>query len=161
MAIVVAALGVVVVLSLWWVYFDNIDESVVLRTYVAGQIWFYGHLPLMVAITAFGVGIERLIAADPGAAVPPLERWLVCGALVATLLTLALLHVAESDHKELTRLIGAAAVGALAIFGGGLSPAWLAAGLAAVATSLVLFDMRQHRSASPNEVGAGAGGHHD
>lgn len=154
-ALMVAALGVVVVLSLWWLYFENIEDSVVLRTYVRSQIWFYGHLPLMMAVTAFGVGIERLILAASAGAVPAFDRWLVCGAFAVSLLTQALLHVVESDQREAaTHAVGAAVVLGLAMVGATLPPIGLALGLAVVAVSQVAVDLWQSTLETPAETGA-------
>lgn len=59
--LLIAAAGVVGAVAAWWAYFDHIDETVVLRTQLAGQVWTYSHLPLAMSLVAFGVGIEQLL----------------------------------------------------------------------------------------------------
>lgn len=61
-ALLVALAGIAAALAYWWLYFGHLDESVVLRTRLAGQVWVYAHLPLSVGLVAFGVGVEHAIA---------------------------------------------------------------------------------------------------
>ncbi|NUR90133.1 MAG: low temperature requirement protein A [Nonomuraea sp.] len=64
----IALAGVAIALAFWWLYFDHLDEEVVLRTRFAGQVWVYSHLPLAMALVAFGIGIEHAITHPAGAA---------------------------------------------------------------------------------------------
>ena len=77
-----AAFGVVLAFGIWWLYFENLEESVVLRTRFAGQVWVYSHLLLLIAAAAVGVGIEVAILHSP-VSLP--ERWLAGGSVAATL----------------------------------------------------------------------------
>jgi len=117
-ALATAGAGVVVAISLWWLYFDNIDESVVSRTRFAGHVWMYSHLILLHAITAVGVAVEYAIAHDPLATS---ERWLLGLAVTGALLVLALLRTCSNRrYQELPRLAIVAAVLATT----GLAGAW-------------------------------------
>ncbi|GAA4077135.1 low temperature requirement protein A [Nonomuraea soli] len=58
--------GIAVAAAFWWAYFSRLNEEVVGRTRLAGQVWVYAHLPLSLALVAFGVGVEQLIV-HPGA----------------------------------------------------------------------------------------------
>ncbi|MEV4169952.1 low temperature requirement protein A [Nonomuraea sp. NPDC049709] len=61
-ALLIALAGVAIAMGFWWLYFGHLDESVVLRTRLAGQVWVYSHLPLSLGLVAFGIGIEHAIA---------------------------------------------------------------------------------------------------
>lgn len=128
LVLVSAGLGVAVAVSLWWLYFDNIEERVVLRTNVAGQVWVFGHLPLLAAIAAAGAGMARVIAHDhPSTA----DVWLLAGAVAAALVMLAVLHTAAGHARQaIPRLLGAAAVLALAAGTAGLTPPVIMAAVA-------------------------------
>ena len=61
-----AMLGILIATSLWWLYFDNLEGSVVRRR--KGQrkawkptVWIYSHLPLAIALTASGIGLEFIV----------------------------------------------------------------------------------------------------
>lgn len=90
-------LGTVIAFSLWWIYFDNHDASAVRAARDEGRIWLYqawlyAHFPLVVGITATGVGVLRIFGSDLDVAVPAAERWLLAGALALCLFSLGLLH---------------------------------------------------------------------
>lgn len=57
-----AMLGLSLAFSLWWVYFDNLDNAAI-RAARAGRIWLYqtwlyAHLPLVLGLTATAVGVQ-------------------------------------------------------------------------------------------------------
>jgi low temperature requirement protein LtrA len=73
---VTAVLAVVVAAGLWWVYFDNLDGTVVRRR--AGQktawkptVWIYGHLPLVIGLMATAIGLESAVIGAGGHAGRP------------------------------------------------------------------------------------------
>ncbi|MFI6819070.1 low temperature requirement protein A [Nonomuraea sp. NPDC050328] len=84
LTLLIAAAGVAVTVVVWSLYFDRLDGRVVLRTRAAGQIWVYSHLPLAMALVAFGVGVEQLILHPGGYAAA-----LIGAALVVVAATLA------------------------------------------------------------------------
>ncbi len=143
-----AALGFGLAFALWWIYFDNIEESVVRRHRFAGQLWLYAHLPLVMGIVAAGVAVEHLIGSEPGEAAAAADRWLLCGALALGLLAMAAIHIASLtiaadlryEIKGRWRLAGAIAALAIGAFGGGLSPLALTGALAAVCAVQVVTD---------------------
>ncbi|RZK25088.1 MAG: hypothetical protein EOO63_16510, partial [Hymenobacter sp.] len=59
-------LGGVIIIGLWWAYFDRLDDDAV-RQVSAGKstrpytIWLYLHLPLTVSLTMAGVGLTLAI----------------------------------------------------------------------------------------------------
>ncbi len=120
-------IGVGLATSLWWLYFDNQQGDVVRRSDTGKAwkptAWIYAHLPLVVAITVVGIGLEFLIAQEkdgPG-------RWMVTAGAAMVMLALALMSIAANrGHDELDRrqaLSRAAAAGAL-LFVGLISASW-------------------------------------
>jgi low temperature requirement protein LtrA len=70
-SVMVAALGFAVVGSLWWLYFDRVDESAVERAYTGGVkelligfAWAYGHLLIYAGLAVIAVGIELAIGEE-------------------------------------------------------------------------------------------------
>jgi low temperature requirement protein LtrA len=69
----IAAGGLLVVFSMWWVYFDRPAERV-LEDRKFAFVWGYGHLPVFAAVAAVGAGIEVAIDAATGHAhLSPME----------------------------------------------------------------------------------------
>ncbi len=144
-----AALGFAVAFSLWWVYFDNVSESVLKRIRIAGQIWLYTHLFLLMGLTAAGVGVEHLVGHDPGSPLAAGDRWLLCGAVALSLLAIGVIHLTtEPSMRAITGEIrapyhfaGAAAALLLGAFGGSLLPLALIACLTAICVAQVVVDL--------------------
>jgi low temperature requirement protein LtrA len=93
-----AMLGLSLAFSLWWVYFDNIDNSAIRAARTRGRIWvyqawLYAHLPLVIGLTATAVGVQYVVISPQDLALPPGERWLICGGVALVLLSLGLIHL--------------------------------------------------------------------
>jgi low temperature requirement protein LtrA len=156
----IAVLGLVTAFSLWWMYFDTLDSSA-LMDMRAGQmrrslLWLYLHLPLVIGITAIGVGTKYGIYKTLTAATfPTAGRWLMVGALALCLGTLALFHGLTHIHPSATdgaaaelasrrldqrtrngliacRLVGVGGLLAVAVLGDGLNALAVALVLAGV-----------------------------
>lgn len=140
--LLLGALGLVSAGAVWWLYFDDVAGSPVKPTGRAPYVWIYSHLPLAIALTAFGVGIKKVIFLNAGEALPEKYRLLVGGALVVYLVFGMLIdlvttrsHSAETiaPRRRTALHLGAAVlIAALALLAAGLPPLlWL--GLVAVA----------------------------
>ena len=91
-------IGLSLAFSLWWVYFDNIDASPIRAARTGGHIWIYqtwlyAHLPLVIGLTATAVGVGYVVTSPQDMALPPEERWLICGGVALVLLSLGLIHL--------------------------------------------------------------------
>jgi low temperature requirement protein LtrA len=148
LGVAAAFLAMTLAFCVWWVYFDNLDERVVRRTRVAGQVWFYTHLFLAMAITAMAVGGEHLVKLSAGEAFHGAQRWLLGGGFALALASLGVLHLTTVEERgeprnrlrAFLRLGSAAAVLAMTA-AGGLLPALAFGGvLAAVGVSQVVLD---------------------
>jgi low temperature requirement protein LtrA len=103
--IVVGLLGVVVAISLWWIYFDLISHRppVPRRT----QVWLNLHFPLVVAIAAGGAAVLNTIEHESGA-LPDAVRWLLVGSLAGALLSIAVISLTlqiRVDAPEIYRAV--------------------------------------------------------
>ena len=85
-----AALGTLIAIGLWWVYFDLISHHRPQQNYKIVITWFYLHLPLTIGITAVGASVLNVIE-HAGEPLPAEVRWLLLIATALTLVTTALL----------------------------------------------------------------------
>jgi low temperature requirement protein LtrA len=122
----VAALGFCLGASFWWLYFDYVDSSMMRRSIWAGQLYLYGHLPLMAALTALGVGIKFAIKDTAAAELTDAHRWLLCGSLALAFLALFVIRLGTvRSHRDLDlwlRLGMAAVALGVGLLAGGLGP---------------------------------------
>lgn len=147
-AFVGGALGLAIAFALWWIYFENVDEHVVRKTRVAGQVWFYAHLPLMVGIVAAAVGVESLVGVEPRDVLPLAARAVLGGGVALCLLALAVIHLTTTDRtgaprhrrRASVRLGSAAAAVVLTLLAGGLPAVAFGASLALLAVAQVVLD---------------------
>jgi low temperature requirement protein LtrA len=136
-ATVAAAMGgFVIVVCLWWLYFDRLDDGAI-RTVLQGLTWNYAHLPLLAGLVSVAVGTDFAIRE---AATGQLERattlTLGGGTAVYLLSTVVIgLAVRSSPDRMLWLWLASAAV-ALAV--GLVWPLGLPVGLL-VALDLVLL----------------------
>jgi low temperature requirement protein LtrA len=142
MALVVAA-------SLWWMYFDNVRGSVVRRTWVAGQVWVYTHLPLLAAITAYGVAAKKVVLLEHGHGLDREYRLLMGGAVAVALFAIAILDLTHTESARdvthnriaLSRVAGGIVILALGLVGGSLSPLVLMVLIALVCAAQIGTDL--------------------
>ena len=105
-SVIVTSLGLCISFSLWWLYFDSSGRLPIHILKEKGSItiyyiWLYTHFPLVVAITAVGVGIRRLVSSDQHSALANSDLWLICGSVAMSLISQAILHLisVEGDSK--------------------------------------------------------------
>lgn len=151
---IAAVFGLVIAFSLWWIYFDNIGVSAVQRARTEGRIavlniWLYTHLPLVIGIAATGVGVEQVLLTEANVALPTAQRWLLCGAVALCFLALAMLHrtgaILYCKIRTKYRLIAAALILGIGIFGVGWLPIVVIGLVAFVCATQVVQDLTQSR----------------
>lgn len=145
-----AILGVVVTSGVWWLYFDNQQGRVVRRH--EGQlkawqptVWLYSHLPLVIAITAMGIGLESIVDQH----VDGTGRWLMGGGIAGAFVAMALLAFAtdrgtdDLDQKQAYARLGSAALVILiTAVAAGWSPNLYLVVMALVAAAQIAYDLR-------------------
>lgn len=113
LAFAAAAQGMAIVFCVWWLYYDLVGR----RGPRPGLSWSmarnYLHFPLLAGITATAAGIVHVLE-DPGH-VSAGARALLAGALAATSLALAALHVVLDPAGQQPRAWRAVRVGLLAV----------------------------------------------
>ena len=129
-----AVLSVVVAAGLWWVYFDNLDGTVVRRraeqkTAWKPTVWIYGHLPLVIGLMATAIGLEGAVIGAGGHDWPANERWLLIAGVGGGLVGMAIIEVATermdnavSRLKAQWRVGGGLIAGLIGIVGGLTGP---------------------------------------
>ncbi|MDH3730782.1 MAG: low temperature requirement protein A, partial [Acidimicrobiia bacterium] len=142
-----AVLGVVTASGLWWVYFDNLEGSVVRRrkgqrTAWKPTVWIYSHLPLAIGLTAAGIGLEFLVAQEHENV-----RWVAVGGLSLAFFAMAVIHLAtERDdtrrdtNQARIRLLAVAAVLGLGLVSNSWAPNWVLVGLLIIVGAQVFAD---------------------
>ena len=134
---------------MWWLYFDNQQGRVVRRR--EGQlkawqptVWLYSHLPLVIAITAMGIGLESVVDQHAEGA----GRWLMGGGIAGALVAMALLAFAtdrgtdDLDKRQAFTRIGAAIlVLSLTAISAGWAPNLYLVVMALIAAAQITYDI--------------------
>jgi low temperature requirement protein LtrA len=130
------ALGAVLIVALWWTYFDRLAAVAEERlrrhpdpVLAAADSYSYLHLPIVAGIIIFAVGAKALVAA-PGEPLVDAERLALCGGLALYLAGLAAFWLRLLGRASPTRLLVAGALLVLYLAGGGLD-AWAVTAIAA------------------------------
>lgn len=162
-----AVAGVMMATSLWWVYFDNLEGSVVRRD--PNRVhdwhptaWIYSHLPLAIALTMAGIGAEELVAAAAGHEFESSLRWVSVIGVSGAYLAMAMILTSSTStdpnmqfsRKALLRVGAAVAVVLLGLVGGQLRPAAFVIMLAAITVAQVLLDLAVDMAAQRNAASA-------
>ena len=162
-SVVVASLGLCVSFSLWWLYFDSSGRLPIHILKEKGNIaiyyiWLYTHFPLVVAITAVGVGIRRLESSDQHSALANSDLWLICGSVSMSLISQGILHLIsmENGNKDdsfnhrkkfaIYRIISAVAIISIPILFGNYNniPIVIASILTGICGIQIILDLKLH-----------------
>lgn len=141
--------AIVVVGGLWWLYFDDIAGAPLRPTGSSAYIWIYSHLPLSIALTAFGVGVKKLILEIQEPYLPDKYRWLIAIAMILYLLFVGVLNTAQASASHgmsprargYIRFGGAAVIALLAIAGSSMTSTSFIAASAVVFALIVAVDL--------------------
>ncbi len=147
--LLMGGLCLVVAISIWWIYFDDIAGSRLKSKRMAAFVWVYAHLPFAASITLMAVGIRDAAQTEFMTAVPTTARLLLSGGLAVLFASVGLIDsVTERRQAELSdasrvrvRLISALLF-ALLIPIGRVVAGWVFLALVAgVCIAQVLFDL--------------------
>jgi low temperature requirement protein LtrA len=102
-----AALGTLIPISLWWVYFDFVSHHRPHANAATVSVWMYLHLPLTMGIATIGAAVLNMVE-HSGEHLPTEVRWLLVSAVATTLIaTTALLTTVQlSPERQWTRRMG-------------------------------------------------------
>lgn len=119
-------LGIALAFLLWWTYFDFVARRVPKPQVRYILTWSYGHLPLVLCITAVGAAALNLVAAEPHATMAENVRMLFAASVAGMLCSVAFLETRlapaenEPTHPVISpalKVVVAAAVLALGLVG--------------------------------------------
>ncbi len=86
----IAALGMMIAIGLWWIYFDFVAGRLPIARTSQRLWWIYLHLPVAMGITAVGASILNVVE-HAGEPLPGVVRWLLVGAIAVALASIALI----------------------------------------------------------------------
>ena len=118
---VFGAFGFVTAVAIWWTYFDDIAAVKVKTHWSAKLVWAYIHLPMTLAITAFGVGSKKLAVQPLLDPMPGNQLLLITCSVSVFLVCVAILDIVTSNVGKafsvrarcITRIIAATAVASI------------------------------------------------
>lgn len=150
--------GLSIAFSLWWLYFDKIDGSVIRIFRDEGKIrlyltWLYSHFPLVIGLCATAAGIKHLVSADQSVILPYLDQWLICGSVALCLFSIGIIHLSMSyaggERKLMMQLsayrfIAGFAIILIPLLGFAMLPILLILILSMVCIMQVVLDLKHH-----------------
>jgi low temperature requirement protein LtrA len=147
--VVAAVLGIAVVATLWWAYFDFATISAeqrlreaqgVARATLARDLYSYLHLPMIVGIVLFALGLKKTLA-DVGESLETVTAVGLCGGLALYFLSYNGIRIRLDRKLSRGRLITAVVLAALVPVAVSV-PALVALALvAALCTSLIAYEV--------------------
>jgi len=152
--VIAAFFGLITAFSLWWIYFDNLGGTPIIKARTQGKvsamnIWLFTHLPFVIGITAMGVGVEQVLISKTGVPLAGNLRWLLCGAVALCYLALSIFHkygvIRYCKLRMKYRLATAVILIAIAFLGQSLPPVAIIALVAVVSVLQVFQDLYQQR----------------
>ncbi len=149
-----AAAGFLMAASLWWIYFDFLDERTVTARGIFGGLTFtYMHYFVVVGLAALGAGVKLAILAGGGDHHYDDTAWILSAGLAMTMLGLAVIQLVAAagflDTDFWLRLATAALALLLVPFE--LSPLTVVVVLAAVLVAQVGYELVRHEAHAQTE----------
>lgn len=159
-SVLTAALGFGLAAALWWLYFARFDAEVFdwalgggMRERRRSFVFGYGHLPLLAAVAAVGVGVRLAIEEALGGGEAADAAPVLGAATAAAVLALALVQWATPASLPRIAVAGRCALAAvaiaLAVAGDELSAPALTAMLAAGAGAELVLESAAGRASAP------------
>ena len=134
---------------LWWLYFNFLENSVVIRGIRSVHIYNYGHLPILIGLVLVAVGTQHAIVEATEKALPTATRWALCGGVGLYLLAISFIWVTACRRRVTWIFVGSVGVAlGLAIMGGFLPPLVLEGLLLAMLVGKVSLEIFRVRSAA-------------
>jgi low temperature requirement protein LtrA len=159
-SVIEASLGLCISFSLWWLYFDSTGRLPIQILREKGRIslyliWLYTHFPLVVAITAVGVGIRRLVSSEQHSVLSTSDLWLICGSVAISLISQSVLHLISIDKDThdftrrkkfaISRIVSALVIISIPILLNNYGiPIIIASLITAICGFQIVFDLKSH-----------------
>ena len=145
--------GFLAAASIWWIYFEYLDASVVGQDIFRGMTFVYAHYFVAVGIAAMGVGVRlTVLSAAPDGRFGD-AGWVVAAGAAICMAGLGVIQLvtppALFDTDVLVRFAAAAGAGVLAALSDTLSPIVILWLVAAGLVGQVLFELASHERHQP------------
>jgi len=144
-----AAAGFLIAASLWWIYFNFLDEAALTaRGIFGGLTYTYANYFVVVGLAALGAGVKLSILAAGGDHHYDHTSWVLSGGLALTMVGLAAIQLVTGTivfDTDVWLRLGTAAV-ALALVPFALSPLTVLLVLAAVLVAQVVYELARHEA---------------
>ena len=152
----VAGLGFAAASAIWWLYFDFLDTGVVQRSILAGQVYLFTHVPMLIGLTGLGVGVKLAIKASADGGLPAGASWAMGGGVALVLAAMALISFVTVptgfDRDVALRAAGAAIALGGAAAGEQLGAVGLAGLLCALLATELAIELADHDGHSGSDV---------
>jgi low temperature requirement protein LtrA len=144
-----ALTGFLVAASLWWIYFDFLDEgALTARGIFGGLTYTYMNYFVVAGLTALGVGVKLAVLAAGGDQRYDDTSWVLSAGLALAMFGLGVIQLVAGtvvvDADVVLRLTTAAI--ALILIPFGLSPLTVVSIFAAMLVAQVVFELAQHET---------------
>jgi low temperature requirement protein LtrA len=148
--------GFLAAASLWWIYFEYLDSSVVGRDVLRGMTFVYSHFLVVIGIAAMGVGVRlAVISAGPGDQHEH-SGWVLAAGAALCMTGLGVIQLvigpAVVDADVLLRFATAAGAVVLVALTDVLSPVLVLWLMAAGLVAQVLVELAAHERHQPAPV---------
>jgi low temperature requirement protein LtrA len=145
--------GFLVAVSVWWIYFEYLDTTLVGRDLRAGMTFVYAHFPVAMGIAAMGVGVRlAVISAGPGDRYAS-SGWVVAAGAALCMTGLGAIQLTTGptvvDTDVVLRFATAAGAILLAALAAVLSPVLILGLLAAALLAQVAIEIAGHERHQP------------
>jgi low temperature requirement protein LtrA len=144
-ATVIAALGFLIAVAIWWTYFGRGSEVTLRRSPSAIAVFVYAHIPLLAALTVVTAGISLAIEQASGSHLDAGTRWALAGGTALYLTCVTVAHASSAQGVpvgELRARIGAGlALVALALLGAALDPVVFMGAAVSVLVGVVVLNL--------------------
>jgi low temperature requirement protein LtrA len=98
-----AALGMLIAIGIWWVYFDFVSSHLPVYKPATLYGWMYVHLLMTMSIAAVGAAVLNVVE-HAGDILPAEVRWMLVVAIAIALISIALLMRTIQISKDYTRI---------------------------------------------------------
>ena len=159
-SVLAAVGGFLTAASLWWIYFEFLDSSLVVggagrRRLIGGLVFTYSHFPVIAGLAAIGIGVKFAILSAGGNSEYDGTAWVLCAGLALCMGGMAAIQLATPptlfDLDVWLRIATAAFALVLLALATALDPllvTWLVAG--ALATQVVVELSGHERHVAPD-----------
>lgn len=157
-----AALSLLIGFSIWWGFFDALDQAPVKdvrtkRRTGPYKIWVFSHLPLAAGVAALGIAVGNLAEHADAPVLGDSQRWLACGMVALCYVAHGVVHVAYAQAGAGTtawliavrKIVTIVAALLLGTFGVGLSAVDVAGILTAASGVQLLWSIWERARTDP------------